>query len=218
MTSAIDNYLASVSSSLSPAHCTALRQALLSLAEGRTPWTKINDTRFSEHEVDAWKTVVGTWHFALADFSIEDQPGRRPGDRGQNIVISNHTPPIILGSDSPAAHTLAAFLLTGVKDSNSPKAFLGTAKLRPSRVKHFEQKEHYTIDSLERLEQAAAWLEAHITMLGTSVWQLEVTPTFYRFNAQQRIAEWWGREHEATNYVLRFMGWKTVQVHSLSSN
>ncbi len=57
-----------------------------------------------------WQGQVGDWHFALGDFSIENQTGR-PGERGQNVGISNHTLGWVFMGESILLKQIAKYLV-----------------------------------------------------------------------------------------------------------
>ncbi len=65
----------------------------------------------SPKNCEAWSGQAEDWLFILADFPIDSQPGRRPGDRGQNVVMISPAPwGITIASDAAAQHQLAHWL------------------------------------------------------------------------------------------------------------
>ena len=89
-----------------------------------------------------WQSKPGNWTIAVVDFSIADQPGRRPGDRGQNVAISNMKTGLIIMSDGPEQHRLAEYLYekiqanarTVILDTGAGKTLASWTKLSAEKL------------------------------------------------------------------------------------
>jgi hypothetical protein len=173
-----------------------------------------------------WEAHQDGWHLVLTDFPVGDQPGHKPFDRGQNMVVSKPDSDCpILMSDGEVFHELAKWLLLRLRAAGLAEAmgiqdrFTGQGGVPRSRMIHLPpQKDSYTLDSVERLEQAITWLEQHIKNLGNAIWVFETKPVYYKFNQATKVATWWGETDEATNLVLKAMGWEIVHREPGSQN
>jgi hypothetical protein len=113
MSEAIDNFCVG----LAKMQASAARE-LQVLLNGRINW-RASGTDLTEHNADAWQAEVGDWRLAVVDFSIEDQPGRRPGERGQNMVLSNTKTHLVIMSDGKEQHELARHFMEKIKANAS---------------------------------------------------------------------------------------------------
>ena len=78
---------------------------------GEIPWKKLPGLEPTKHDARFWEAKVDGWSISLADFSIADQPGHEPGDRGQSVGFSNHARHIVIASDGFLHHLVAAWLV-----------------------------------------------------------------------------------------------------------
>lgn len=58
-----------------------------------------------------WEANVGDWQIVLVDFDVSYQPGHKPGDRGQNVTMSNKKCGLVIMSDGIMQHEVARWLL-----------------------------------------------------------------------------------------------------------
>jgi hypothetical protein len=58
-----------------------------------------------------WEAHPSGWHLALVDFSVADQPGHKPGDRGQNFSFSTGNGNIMVMGDDSLFHALGRWLV-----------------------------------------------------------------------------------------------------------
>ena len=58
-----------------------------------------------------WEAHVGDWQLNLFDFDISEQEGHKPGDRGQNVTMSNRRVGLTIMSDGIMQHEVARWLL-----------------------------------------------------------------------------------------------------------
>ena len=72
--------------------------------EPRAPEPMPKDTRMWEANVDDWQLV-------LVDFDVSYQPNHKPGDRGQNVTMSNKKVGLVIMSDGYIQHEVARWLL-----------------------------------------------------------------------------------------------------------
>jgi hypothetical protein len=82
--------------------CAVLRNPIA--WQPRSPEPMPQDTRM-------WEANVGDWQLVLVDFDISTQPKRKPGDRGQNVTMSNKKSGLIVMSDGIMQHEVARWLL-----------------------------------------------------------------------------------------------------------
>ena len=82
---------------------------LLSALRGPLAWTSIPVGEVQNTRM--WETTSGDWRFILVDFSVETQPGHKPGDRGQNVTMSNRKHALHIMSDGTMQHEVARWLL-----------------------------------------------------------------------------------------------------------
>jgi len=78
-----------------------------------------------------WEANVGDWQLVLVDFDISEQEGRKPGDRGQNVSMSNKKADLILMSDGIMQHEVARWLFERMEQYGGGKS--GAAwKVKPN--------------------------------------------------------------------------------------
>ncbi|MGA2862958.1 MAG: hypothetical protein ABSF95_00555 [Verrucomicrobiota bacterium] len=68
-----------------------------------------------------WQARVEDWHLVLADFSVAEQPGHKPGDRGQNVTMANKKTGLMLLSDGIMFHQVAKWLLERMEQFGAGK-------------------------------------------------------------------------------------------------
>jgi hypothetical protein len=60
---------------------------LIRVLKGPLSWSR-QPFEDQTDKTNIWLSTVGDWRLTLADYSVEDQPGHKPGDRGQTLALS----------------------------------------------------------------------------------------------------------------------------------
>ena len=202
-----------------------LVDSLQTALESELCWEKTQ-----KDDVTMWVAKPGGWQIVLADFSIADQPGHSPSERGQNVAMSCAEAGVMLMSDGELQHELANYLYhqsllrqldkalsqlvaapAEQPDRQAVDHFAGQGQVKRPKVVHMKQEgDRYVLDSVEHIEAAVTWMEQHIAKLNGAVWGIPESGTYFKFNEAERSAEWWGNPHSATVYLLTTMGWTVL--------
>lgn len=169
--------------------CSKLRQPL--------PWTEVSmdseaDKKAASLGMKAWEARSGSWRLVVADFPIDDQRGRRPGDRGQTVAISNLEIGLCIGGDEISLQLLAKWLYEQIT-----KDFVGSGSMpTKNQIKKMLAQHKFKAGELdlrdpEQLRVAVKWQEGLIANFASDVgeWGIPRNGSKFRICRSKRHVE-----------------------------